>query len=235
MNKEQFELKNEELRTEWFKLLTPEDKGFIWDGIIDYEKWINYDLKLAFILKEAYSGHNEPSWNIAQAYAEDDGLFYVGNNANQSTHYRIVEWAYAIDAALHGRKLGTREEAKSNNYSACREVMLASAYINLKKIDGKSSSNDQNLITILKRDKDLLNKQLDLIKPNILLFGSTFTNISKDILFADAVKIQGTTRCYDNDGILLIDFLHPTRCYTQSFDDLYAEVSKIEDKTKYLK
>lgn len=237
MTKEQYELKNQELKTRWISLEIPEDKGFIWDGIINYDNWINSDLKLAFMLKEARSGHGEQEWNIAKEYNEDDGLFKVGRNASQATHYRIIEWAYAIDAALHGRQSITRDEAKVNNFEASRKTMLASAYLNLKKIDGKLISNDNNLRLIVKRDKALLLEQLELIKPNTILFCGIFKSIAKDILFEGAIKLDETERCYDKDGVLLIDFLHPSpqSADVTSFYRLFEDVSKIINKAKYLK
>lgn len=237
MTREQFELKNEELKTRWISLKTPEDKGFVWDGIINYDNWIDSDLKLAFMLKEARSGHGEQEWNIAKAYDEEDGLFKVGRNASQATHYRIVEWAYAVEAALHGRQTITREEAKFNDYEASRKIMLASAYLNLKKIDGKSISNDNNLRSIVKRDKALILEQLELIQPNTILFCSNFKSIAKDILFEGAIKLEETDRCYDKDGVLLIDFIHPSpqSAEVKSLFWLFEDVSKIKNKSKYLK
>ena len=53
MNKETFERKNNDLMNRWLMLKNPDEKGFIWDGIIDFDLWNESDLKLAFFLREA--------------------------------------------------------------------------------------------------------------------------------------------------------------------------------------
>ncbi|MBK9357020.1 MAG: hypothetical protein IPN08_06470 [Bacteroidales bacterium] len=128
----------------------------------------------------------------------------------------MIEWAYAADSAMHGKSGLCREEAIKNDFRNAREAMLKCAFLNIKKIDGKSGSNANNLKGIAIRDKELLIDQLSLIKPNMIIFCSTFGGILKDILFKDAEKIAGTTRCYELDGTLLIDFLHPTRADVNS-------------------
>lgn len=234
MNKEQFEIRNEELKASWSRLKKAEDKGFVWDGIIDYDRWMDYDLKLAFMLREAYSDKDEP-WDFAAEYNSVNGRFYIGGRGQQATFNRIEEWSIALDSAMHLKEKPVREEVALNDYEASRKIMLASAYLNLKKIGGRSSSNISELRSIAKRDKELLLQQLKLISPNIILFCATFGDVLKDILFEGAIKIQETERCYESEGVLLIDFFHPTRTFKESFDFLFEDVSKIKDKAKYLK
>ncbi|MFZ4706186.1 MAG: hypothetical protein ACOYMF_09300 [Bacteroidales bacterium] len=234
MNKEQYEKRNNELKALWGSLKKPEDIGFVWDGIIDYDKWISYDLKLAFMLREAYS-EKDGEWDFAEGYNEAKGRFYIGGRGQQATFNRIEEWSYALDCAMHQREKPMREEVALKDYEASRKIMLASAYLNLKKIGGRSSSNIGELRAIANRDKELLLQQLKLISPNIILFCATYGDVLKNILFEGAIKIPETERCYESEGILLIDFFHPTRAYKGSFDFLFDDVSKIKNKAKYLK
>ena len=178
------------LKSRWEQRKTKSDSALVWDGIIDKDKWDAYHLKLAFILKEAFSKPNDEDWDIAKAYAEDGGLFSVGGNANakQAMHNRIVEWAYAIDAALHNKDAISQDEAQANDHALCRKVMLSSAYINIKKINGSPSSSYSDLVKIAERDKELIINQIKLINPNVILFCSTF-DISRIWRFIEPLKL----------------------------------------------
>lgn len=235
MNKKTFDERNNDLMDRWYKLKNSDDNGFVWDGIINYDNWMHNDLKLAFFLKEAYTKNGEDKWDISEQYNNCDGRFIVGNNANQSMHNRLVEWAYAADSIMHGKSGVKREDAIKNDYENARNAMLKCAVLNIKKIAGNTSSKDNNLRTMALRDKVLLNEQIEIIKPNIIVFCSTFGNILKDILYTGAQKIAGTTRCYEMDGMLLIDFLHPSRVAKDSFEWLKEEISLIENKERFLK
>ena len=75
---EKYLYENDLLRKEW-KQRRP-NGCMVWDGIICPEKWYEYDLKLLYIAKEAYSNEDE-DWDIARDGWEDaNGLFYVGSN-----------------------------------------------------------------------------------------------------------------------------------------------------------
>jgi len=232
MEKENYEMQKKQLMDSWHNRKQDGDIGFVSDGIINFDHWVNNDLKLLFFAREAYSD-SDKVWDYAEWYNEGNGR--VTYSKGQPFHNRINEWSYAIDAAMHSKQSINREVAIKHDYEGCRRTTLRSAVINIKKINGKSESKLKDLRSISKRDKDLMAKQLDLIKPNTILFCATFGDILKDILFEGADKIPGTERCYDKDGILLIDFFHPTRIDTNSFYWLFEDVSKIENKAKYLK
>ena len=230
MNNESYENQKNQLMNSWRKLKKEGDIGFVTDGIINFDKWITYDLKLLFLAREAYSD-SDIKWDYAEWY--NDGNGRVIYPKGQGFHNRINEWSYAVDSAMHGKQSASFEEA--SNYEQSKKITLASAIINLKKIGGSSKSVPNDLRSIALRDKELLLKQLELISPNIILFCATFGDVLKNILFERAIKIPETERCYESEGILLIDFFHPTRAYKGSFDFLFDDVSKIKNKAKYLK
>ena len=136
---------------------------------------------------------------------------------------------------MHGNSEVQREDAIRNDYENARTAMLKCAYINIKKFDGKTQSNVNELKGVANRDKEMLEEQLSLIRPNIIIFCSTFSEILKDVLFGTATKITGTTRCYEKDGTLLVDFFHPTRIEVNSFNWLKDEINLIANKERFLK
>ena len=213
MNSEEYKKLDDQLRNEWRKMKKEDQIGFVWDGIIDYDCWLSHNLKLLFIAREAYS-NNDEEWDYAEEYKNADGRFNY--KKSQGFHNRINEWSYAIDEAMHDKTNIERKDACDDDYKQSRISTLSSALINIKKIDGVKSSSLNELRSIAIRDKDLLQKQLDQINPNIILFCGTYTDILKNIMFTDALPIAGTKRCYEMHGKLLIDFFHPTRCYVES-------------------
>lgn len=232
MNKEQYENQNNQLMVSWRNLKKEGDIGFVRDGIINFDQWNSYDLKLLFFTREAYSD-SDKEWDYAEWYNDEKGRILYPKC--QGYHNRINDWSYAIDAALHGKKCASREEAYKNDYEISRKTTLASAIANVKKIGGKTTSRINDLRTIALRDKELLIKQIEIIRPNTILFCATFGDILKNILFEGVKKIPETERCYNQDGILLIDFFHPNRTETKSFNWLFDDISKITNKAKYLK
>jgi len=208
-------------------------KCFVWDGIIDYSTWFQNDLKLMFLLKEAYSKDGEADWNIAiDGVAEGRGIFYVGNQANQGMQNRIAEWAFGIESAMVGKENITIEEALENDREKPRQSMMKSAWVNIQKIDGKSSSNIDNLLEVAKRDKDLLLEQLDLINPNIIFCGKTF-EIIQPILFNGIKKIEETSFCYEWNDKLVVNFRHPSRASKETLLEIFNDIKKIPQKEKY--
>lgn len=232
MKTEEFKNLNNQLQNQWRQMKKEGEIGFVWDGIIDYDHWSSCDLKLLFIAREAYSNKDE-EWDYTEEYREGKGR--VEYKKSQGFHNRINEWSFAVDAALHDKIDVVRKNAYENDYEKSRLSTLSSALINIKKIGGAKTSSLDELRSIAIRDKDLLQKQIDLINPNTILFCGTFCDILINIMFGDAISINGTKRCYEMNGKLLIDFFHPTRCYVESFDDLILEIKNIRDKAKYLK
>lgn len=229
MNDQEFKNENDKLYREWTNLKNESDT-FVWDGIIDYHNWHNYDLKLLFFAKEAYCDENTLEWDYTEEFRESKGN--LSPKKSKPFFNRLREWTYTIDAAMHGKATINPQDFISNQ-AKCSELILSSAIINLKKINGKSSSSDKELRQITIDHRELLLRQISLIKPNIIIVCGTF-GIIKDILFGKAKKIETCERSYDYNGSLLIDFLHPSRAYAESYEFLFNEIKKIKNYSDYL-
>lgn len=227
---------NEKLKKEW-KEKRP--KGcMIWDGIICPHQWYHSDLKLMFIAREAYDkDEDSEDWDIAEEWNWARGLFKVKKPASQTTHYKTACWTYAIDLALRNKEVVFEEDARNNDFQPCRKIMLGSAFINIKKVGGKSRSDINELRRIVCEDKELLSKQIEIINPNVVyLCGKNQINIL-DVIFDGKTKIAETELCYDWNGRLLISYYHPAYYrigIQKSMDVIFNDVKKIPNKIKYL-
>lgn len=212
-----------ELESEWFASYGDETIDFIYDGPTDYEAWIRNPLRILCLFKEAFGGGR---WNHAHAIKQDNGLFRVSGGANQAMHYRTIEWLYALEKAILGEPFDVDHE-RANDYPAAREVMLRSAWVNIKKANGLSKSNYANLSEVLVRDHAFLAKQIELLNPKIVLCGNTFS-VAKPFLFADAERIAGTDFSHITpSGVIVIDAYHPGRKPKESYLSIVSEARKI--------
>ncbi len=62
----------------------------------------------------------------------------------------------------------------NEEYEICKNSLLNSAIVNIKKSNGHSSSDFEDLGNYLKEDIFLLKEQIENIDPDIILCGNTF-------------------------------------------------------------
>lgn len=212
------------LRSEWFHSYENDEIDFIYDGATDPAQWHESPWRIMCLLKEAHGGG---VWNHAEAIRKDGGLLRVGGSANQSVHYRMVEWFAAIESTLAGAPLDV-EADREQDYAQCRETMLRSAWVNIKKVDGLPYSNASDLHAVTVRDARFLTRQIELLNPRVILCGATF-EIVRDTLFPEAEPIAGTEFSYlSKQGIVLIEYGHPGRKTRESYQPLIEEVQRIQ-------
>ncbi len=193
----------QKLFDEWRMMENHQGKQFIEDGIVNSEVWFSAlsqgQPKILFVLKEAYG----------EAYSLSDALREKGPWG--SIWKRVAEWTYGI---LH-----TTEQQiaryKKLNWAAANELLSYIAIINLKKSNGTSHSVYDNLKRYAERDACMLRRQSELISPDIVICGSTFS------LLNDALNLGFDNRSHPSDnwyywdevGRLYLDFYHPANHY----------------------
>ncbi len=216
---------SKKLQEEWRSTLQNNNskQSFIFDGIIDSKIWSTNDLKLMFILKEAYTREGNADWDIARLIALNGGRLI--NKKGQATHNRLAEWAYGIEQSLKGEDT-KRFESEKNNWDLGKQSMMKSAYVNVKKNNGKTRSVERQLKKIVNRDKDFIAAQIKLIGPKIILCAGTFDIIRSANLFDGAEKYDKSNICYKWNNKLLIKFCHPARANKESTYKLLTEEIK---------
>ncbi|MCR5100480.1 MAG: hypothetical protein K6B41_03895 [Butyrivibrio sp.] len=180
---------------------------FIADGIVDYSTWNNSgNKKILFILKEAY-GKDWGDYTLASWLGDENG-----EKMSHAMWRRVARWVYGISNTSESNIAKYIPElTKQQHFSALRSI----AVLNLKKSDGQSGSDYEEINAYAENDRDEIKKELSLIDADIIVCGSTFKTLyetvyeHKDGLGENAndnwfyyLNLDGKERLY-------IDYYHP--------------------------
>ena len=82
---------------------------------------------------------------------------------------------------------------------------MASAIVNVKKSQGQKQSKSKNLAMYIEHDWPLLEKQIDHLKPDIIVCGKTWSLIKSKLKQPEEIS----DRLYQANGYTFVDFWHP--------------------------
>lgn len=193
-------------------------KEFVTDGVVCPEVWFPQPTRVLYILKEPHSG-NGKDWSLLDYLKEPD-------ESKGRTWAAVAEWQYALqnttvdsipafDAWL-GAPYGDMERYREAQMNLLRQC----AVLNIKKSNGKSESNDIDLLDYVNEDGDLLKRQIDMISPTIIVCGSTFHLLKDNPKQPDKKRIFGedtgsfpSRGCFSIGGRTVIAYYHPANHY----------------------
>lgn len=215
MNFADYKKKKQELIDKWTEYPEDINKRFVYDGIVadldnedDYNVWLNSKSKILFLVKEAFNDY-EP-----QIPTEDKKKF----------HLNMAKWKHLIEGFISN---GTVPEYPTYEVLGGRNVGIA--IVEVKKFDDDShSSNPNDILYYAKRDSQLLQEQIELINPNIILCGGTFGVYEDGIYENEKNKIAHEyygvvenidASIYNHRNRTILNFYHPS--YTKSAETLY--------------
>ena len=191
---------------EWRQSAIHAGQVFNYDGIVNPEIWFSdkhQGKRILFVLKEAY--HDED-------YAAQHGLTYSlcdalkENSIRSAMWKRVAEWGYGL--------LNTSGNCIAE-YSVLDEaeqkiVLNQIAVMNLKKSNGKPTSNKDNISEYVKADKFRLRTQLDTINPDIIVCGNTFKWFNEIIdNEIETTRDALHTWVYQWNDKIVLDYYHP--------------------------
>lgn len=180
----------DDLFTLW-KNERPDYLKFSNDGILSKDLWDSLNVKIAFILKESNDN-----------FTEIRGRSHGPRGTSNHFWRNLSKWKYTTTECLQNN---------IPNYTQAlieKEIPLDGvAYINLKKnAESKPKSNDKDIKKYLSQDWEFLQKQIDLINPQVLFCCGTYKYIKDKI---DHIHLgKGVYR--QNNNRLIIDFYHPS-------------------------
>jgi len=207
--------KHNKLMKRWSKRYLHKNNIFIQDGIIDISRWQKSKRKILILLKEAYGDIGDLCSLIRDEW---EGPKY---KLWWSTSY----WLYALQkiSANSTPPFPTKQE----QFDECSEFLLSASVVNIKKSDGKSSSDTEDILEYAKKDKKLLEEQISLINPEIILCGNTSEYFWQ--YWPDEIKQIGNTGyVFKTGNYIIIDYWHPAN----QFPDVlcyYALCAIIQD------
>lgn len=185
--------------------ITEKHKGslFISDGILDDDLWQKSQLKVLFLMKEAYESSSE----VKEDWALNDYLNKPLSVLGKPMWWTMAQWLDGLD---HLVRNGTVKPFNENyKQDANLDVLFQScAIINIKKSAGKSSSNNEDLTSYVESDWTWIWQQIKRVNPDIIICGHTFP------LIENKLKQQGLTKegewLYQSEGFYFVDFWHPS-------------------------
>lgn len=190
------------------------EKGFKKDGIIDERLFAMQKAKgkaVLFLCKEP-NDLTKAAWDYRTWWKEE---------IKYNFSIRLAQWAYGIV-----NDFPTMKEAADNG------SLNHIAFMNVKKIGGGAQSDNEEIISYIKRDKEFLLQQIKIINPDIIIGCLTVTE-NWEHLFEG---IQWQESEYDIyiakwKGIKLIDFYHPSAHYPSSM--FYTLLEKVYNSNKF--
>src|SRR6266850_2209730 len=142
------------------------------DGIIDVDRFARAKYKILWILKEPYGDgrFSYPAYihdfRFGQGYPTSGSMWHKITYTNYGILNKFMQWS-----EIPALKV---DENVFNTLKAC-------AIINLKKLPGGIISYYGEIKEAYEKSKGIINEQINLISPDIIICGGTFGFISSDL------------------------------------------------------
>ncbi|HOV13384.1 MAG TPA: hypothetical protein PK771_03780 [Spirochaetota bacterium] len=190
------------------------DKGinnFERDGAMDDQIWNNQTIKILFILKETYGYQNCNTFDL-----NTEVKFWL--EKNNQTYTKISNLSLLLHKVFDKKRLLTNEEYKiikpsiDDKFNAIKKC----AIINLKKTSGNKKSNNNQIIRNFLDNISILKEQINNLKPNIVIAGSTVCwnclSDKKIGLFKNEIgdNVLNKHQCNFFNGIVFYHANHPS-------------------------
>lgn len=180
----------------------------IYDGIYikDAGRYLNSNVHVMWVLKEAYDDEYDDGEPCGGGWNYFDCL-----EPNQ-TPWKIRTWRNMIYASYGIIHNVTMENMNGLDVEDMADVLLEIVCINLSKMPGHTTTEASLLAGYYETWKDILNEQIALYNPQVVIFGNTFPYFKDDLL--NSGKVEHTpkddiSQVYIKDGVKYIDAYHP--------------------------
>lgn len=166
------------------------------DGVICLDKYNG----ILFFLKEAY---DKNCTELSRSLTAD-----LLSSEPWGMWHHVAEWAYGL---THTTTNGI-PRFKNLTCQEKRDAIDSIAVINIKKLDGNPTSNDDDITKHAEENKTSLLREIEVVQPRIIVCGGTMKYLE---------KILGTKRNHKCDNwyywfnignlkdILVLDYCHP--------------------------
>lgn len=185
---------------------------FVADGIVNLKKWSSQNTpKVCFFLKEAYTTTDEDQYNLVKD---------LDNYEPWKMWKKVAIWT----AAIHNACKGNIEYNEEILRSKTKELIQSIAVINVKKSNGKSNSNNEDLKKYAIEDSEELKVELEIINPDVIICGYSL-GLLKIVLGNDLIIDNTCDNMYGYWGkTVVIDYYHPACRYPNGIN-YYALMS----------
>lgn len=227
----------EELRS---KHLASGFSKFIYDGIVDKELWYKAKHKICFFLKEAYLKEDKETADLCK---------WLNKNDLWRMWWVVSDWIYGIDNTT-ATFIPTYNENLFDETGSANKRVRSAAIINIKKSNGKTTSEYEDLMPFAKNDSKFIKKQFEEAKPEIIVCGNTgyyfeivFGYDPDNNVYAEYNGVKIDHGKFNKKGyfwagdVLIIDFCHPANRFMRmgkyyAFCALYQQALKEKENRK---
>lgn len=193
------------------------------DGVCDLQSYLNSKVKVMWVLKEPYDTFDDElgikcpnggGWSLLE------DVFQSKERASKNKTLQYVIYPmYGLFNDLNYREMDYIRD--------CPDMAIALqqiAFINISKMPGLTVSKDKQIRSCYEIWKPILFKQIELYKPNVIIFGNTYKFFKKDLEAQGAYQIDNVTiketnfiNVFQLGETYLLDAYHPNvrkkKCY----------------------
>lgn len=215
MNSEEYKNQYELLISEMeARMDEPQNNRFvISDGVMKPEIYFSKPIRLAWMLKEPYDNPDGSGggWSYFDMFPEGKDLYVNTFRAGHKTTWHPMIY---ISYSIHNNfPKWEQMDYIRDNHSMC-DVVRHVAFINSQKLPskGQTQTNFDDLWESIAKHADLLKRQIDLLNPNVFIFGNTI-GLYQKIFGFDLSELQthGSCRFIEHEGKLYISAYHPSQ------------------------
>ena len=189
----------------------------IMDGIMDYEKYLNANYKILWILKEPYDDFDVDGkplgggWHLRDAIIPKQSFIEFTGGRRTFEPMIYTTWGILNNFCLW-------ENMKDvNNDPTMLNALKSIAYINVKKLPGYTTSNPAEIEDVYQLHKEILLKQINCYNPDVIICGSTLSLFMKDLSITNAEILEnGSANYIIKHNMIIIDAYHPAQCTSTS-------------------
>lgn len=186
----------------------------MYDGVCDLEKYSSSSPRIMWVLKEFVDEitDGKPSggdYKVYDCFGKDKD-----DIRKNPTWRRLIYTSYGI---ANRRKWNEMDWIKDD--LSMVDILKQIAYINVSKMPGNITSDDNNIKGCYSIWHHILLEQIRVYNPNIIIFGSTFKFFKDDANFKGLmpgletepiIKMDGYLDVYNSNNVLLFDAYHPS-------------------------
>lgn len=171
---------------------------FVAGGVVDEDMYEGSDAKILFLFKEVNDTAQQENWSLVQL---------MHDQINSLKFYRI--WAI-VGIWIFGMQQGFPPYKKliPSHPASITDGLLSIATTNLKKTGGAGQSNPEEIKEHARLNKVLWMKEIEIMNPDIVICGGTFS-IIQEILGFEVTECDSGANIGKYEDRIFIDFNHP--------------------------
>ncbi|WP_144513390.1 hypothetical protein [Bacillus sp. FJAT-22090] len=171
---------------------------FVSGGVVDEDMFASCDVRILFLLKEVNDMEQLENWSLVQL---------MKDQIERMKFYRIWEtvglWSFGLLQGFPAyEKLTYMKEAN------IIEGLLNIAMTNLKKTGGSGESDMEIIKAHAIANKELWLKEIEIIGPNVVICGGTFS-IVQELLGFEITTCDSGARVGRYNDMLFVEMYHP--------------------------